>query len=285
VESDIEIMEGITTVKVIYVGFTAALLFGVFGLMNVSEASRETALDWRIKTAMGQYRSFAEISNANHGDYSKVGTETDFIALKMDILDQGGTKFFVATSTDGSEYCVHVKLREIPDFYCIDSVNFSSIQTYIDPGQMGYCNGITFECPTDVGSAPPLSAQELRESHINFAVYGLIVVSMVILLGDTWRRALRLRKNLFTSPSYRESNISVSVVVLLVVIFFAYISTSNLFQNQLITVSTFSLIILGFGSSLANFAQRSIYNKRAGVILLLMYIVIYYVAISLITAS
>ncbi|MCH7604529.1 hypothetical protein IID24_00820 [Patescibacteria group bacterium] len=86
--------------------------------------ARSKARDARILADLGQYRSLAEISYSNVGDYSNVGIEEDFKTLEKDIVIQGGTNFSVFTNPSNSEYCAEVQLNG-GDWYCVDSTFLS----------------------------------------------------------------------------------------------------------------------------------------------------------------
>lgn len=137
--------KGFTLIELLVVIAIIGLLAGIV-LVSLGGA-RDSARDARMITSMGQYRSLAEIDNANDGNYANVGTDTApstaYQTLMDDIADQGGTSpLTVATAT---AYCAKIQLNNL-DWYCVDSGNFASGQT--DTAQAECVGGLstTYSC-------------------------------------------------------------------------------------------------------------------------------------------
>jgi len=142
------------------------LLFG-FGFPGILEASRGGAPDARIITTMGQLRSQAEIMKQEEGGYQNVHCEYgDIATLCNDIKNQLDVDLEPVIHSIQENYCAYTKLRN-GNFYCIDSPNFASGQLTNYPGQLGYCDGITFSCIKDGIEPPPISGRSdyLDEYH------------------------------------------------------------------------------------------------------------------------
>jgi len=238
--------------KHIILGISALFLLIGFGVPGELEASRGDARDARIITSMGQYRSQAEISNANDRDYSGVGTGIDYVSLEERILNQGGTGVTVATSTDGSAYCAYTRLAlDESAYYCVDSINFASIRTYIDPGQAGYCSEATFVCPTEVGNAPlEVRLERQLPNIIGWSGLLLVIVGLIF----TWKRAFKQRKEELARVEnwamVRQEIKSRRAFYVLVIVFFisvilAFVAFANeLFQSLPLPVNITLLLFV-----------------------------------------
>lgn len=77
--------------------------------------------------------------------YSGLSCESSELTYFCDeIKNQIGKKPIIHTSSDN--YCFYVKLPS-GNYYCLDSQLKPSEKTSIFPGQSGYCDGVTFNCP------------------------------------------------------------------------------------------------------------------------------------------
>ena len=118
---------GFTLIELLVVIAIIGLLAGIV-LVSLSGA-RDSAKDARIITSMGQFRSTAEIVNANDSDYANVGegnANYDFAALLDDMTAQGALG--VRTGAAATGYCAEVMLNN-NEYYCVDATNFRSWKT------------------------------------------------------------------------------------------------------------------------------------------------------------
>lgn len=164
------------------------LLTSVF---SVGAASRTRSKDVRISADMNQMRSAAQIIESNEDSYLSVNCEgnKDISSLCDDIEKQTGIKPVIHSSEKA--YCAYTVLLDQQGYYCINS-DLLAIKTYIPPGEEGYCNGITFSCPTETGIAPP----ENFSSNDLFPWIILIGGGILVLIfyGFLWRQAFKRRK-------------------------------------------------------------------------------------------
>lgn len=101
--------KGFTLVEILVVMILIVLLAQI--ALFFLRGARDDARDTRIITDMEQYRNRAELAFAADADYDDVDVVADFVTLRQDMIVQGGTNFFAATSSDSSLYCAEVRLN------------------------------------------------------------------------------------------------------------------------------------------------------------------------------
>ena len=190
--------------------------------------ARNAAKDGRIIADMHQMRSEAQIINLEEDSYLNVsctGNE-DIKAFCEDIEAQVGVMPVIYSSEEA--YCAYAVLNNQKGYYCINS-ELASITTYISPGEEGYCDGTTFNCPTEVGVAPFSSTEFLF--RIGLIVGGILVL---IFYGFLWKKAFQQRKE----EMGKEENWSLikeevrskkDFYILLILLFFTIISLVLIF--------------------------------------------------------
>lgn len=105
------------------------------------------AQDAKIKADMSRMRVAAEvIYQDNHSSYLTVSCQKDkeIQTLCESIKEVTGAEPVIYQSKD--KYCAYVKLTSENTYFCVDSQG-PSVESSINPGKRGYCDGITFVCP------------------------------------------------------------------------------------------------------------------------------------------
>jgi len=122
-------------------GFTLIELLVVVGVISILAATvvvnlrgaRERAMDSRVASALGQVRSIAEMIHARTGSYASLCatagggtgirlavTPTELSTLRDEIFANNGSNAEVCWSS-ATDYCVHARLLEATQFWCIRS--------------------------------------------------------------------------------------------------------------------------------------------------------------------
>ncbi len=113
------------------------------------------AREARITSDLDQARSIAEVIYARDNAYSLLcsgnefnGDDKDYgvgLSLINNDISQLGSK--ITCYASNVNYCAFTDLDN-NSWYCIDSVG-RALETNIYPGSSGYCDGITFKCPSN----------------------------------------------------------------------------------------------------------------------------------------
>jgi prepilin-type N-terminal cleavage/methylation domain-containing protein len=145
-------------------GFTLIELLVVIAIIGILSAlilvsmtgAQNSAKDARIKAAMDQMRSVAEIYKMNVGGGTSYGTavalgtcasagfptSTDGALLCTDINAQGGAAAAVTINTAGVSYCFSKALNTSPVTYnCVDSAG------YVKTSATAICASGVYACP------------------------------------------------------------------------------------------------------------------------------------------
>jgi hypothetical protein len=122
------------------VGIFASIL-----LINVNSA-RTVAKDASAISSMEMMRCDAELFfDRNNNSYFGLDClAPDFSNICAGVKETIGKEPIVYS--DQSAYCAYVKLLTSGYYYCLDSRGVAK-ETMVNPGDSGYCDGITFNCP------------------------------------------------------------------------------------------------------------------------------------------
>lgn len=127
----------------------------------IIQRSRMKAQDVNIKSLMTHIEYTAEWIATDKGDsYISVNCQNKEIKIICDrVKEHTGVEPVIHQSKD--EYCAYTKLTSEDKYFCVDSQG-SRNESSINPGNRGYCNGITFVCPKDFDEFPkyPESSSE-----------------------------------------------------------------------------------------------------------------------------
>lgn len=133
------------------------ILIGILGLIVVFvglivyftspwEPGRPVTPEAETMADMAQIQGIAEqiyLQNKTYSDLS-CGYDERMTTLCNNIEKRVGMRPIIHTFQD--KYCAYVKLN-INEYYCMDSTG-SRLKTTTNPSDLGYCDGITFVCPT-----------------------------------------------------------------------------------------------------------------------------------------
>jgi hypothetical protein len=145
-----------TKIKYILVGtigfllILAVLVLIVLSILSIwslqKDKVREPAQEARIMANMIQLQATMELYAAdNNYDYSGASCSLpEFTLVCSDIKENTGEMPTIESSADN--YCFYVKLPS-GQYACFASIFSSNYKTTIFPGGVGYCNGVTFNCP------------------------------------------------------------------------------------------------------------------------------------------
>lgn len=127
---------------IVYIGIFASIVLVSMG------GAREKAKEARIMANMSQLRVTAEMIYWDTEDYSGVSClNPQLTSICGDIKNTTEKEPTIYSAREA--YCAYVKLPS-GDYYCIDS-GYGGIgtrgKTSAHPGEVGYCDGITFVCP------------------------------------------------------------------------------------------------------------------------------------------
>lgn len=169
---------------VILIGLVVTLLIGLIALS--SGGARCGAKDARVMADLLQVKKEAEKFYLEDNTYKNINCNFGNIKILCDdIKSQSRNPVVIHTSRDN--YCAYANLPVKHGYSCIGS-DLKSIQTYINPGGAGYCDGETFICPKEEGFS-------LYEKIIEYFPLILILVSVIgivlvfsISRGKNWRK-------------------------------------------------------------------------------------------------
>jgi len=129
-----------------------AVIGTLFSIVLVSVGgAREKAKEARATSDMSQIRAAAEIismeateASGDYGDdYRGINcNNSQLVSICIDIKNSIGEEPIIHSTKEA--YCAYIKLST--GYYCIDS-GFKGVTTLINPGNKGYCDGLTFVCP------------------------------------------------------------------------------------------------------------------------------------------
>ena len=166
----------------------------IFGL---SQSIKRTK-DAKIMADMYQMRTIAEMIYFDYGNYWNVNCNYgNMKVLCQDIKKQVGTLPVIHRSS--KKYCFYTKLNELGAYYCIDSET-GDIKTYINPGQTGYCTGVTFTCPKEQGIPPSEVFFQPETEKISFSkeiIDGFEIYTLPILKNFGLNFSIRDKKLIF----------------------------------------------------------------------------------------
>ena len=125
-------------------------LIVVFVLMPVTgskKSAQESANNAKIISSMSTIWVGAELYFEENGSYKGFDCYSSYSVISEcnSIKNITGVKPIVFASED--KHCSYVLLLDKKTYYCIDSTG-TKIETTINPNKIGYCDSITFVCPT-----------------------------------------------------------------------------------------------------------------------------------------
>lgn len=137
--------------KVFFVAIVVFLLAGVYlygrfgGTKEAFKVAKEKVVEVNIGTEMTMLKAAASYVYAmESGGYSNVSCNNEQLKPVCDrIKDKIGSIPVIHSSQ--FSFCAYVP-KNSEEYYCTGG-KFSSVISKTDPGQFGYCDGKTFNCP------------------------------------------------------------------------------------------------------------------------------------------
>lgn len=176
--------------SVISIGLVAALLILLTPLF--SGGTRCRGRDARVTADFSQIKTAAEKLYLEDNTYENINCNFgDIKILCDDIKDQSRNPVVIHTSRDN--YCAYANLPVKHRYLCIGS-NLKLIQTYINPGGAGYCDGETFICPKEEGVPPLLSLYEKIIGYFPLILISASVIGIILVFSISRRKNWRKQK-------------------------------------------------------------------------------------------
>ena len=118
-----------------------------FIVLTSLKGAQDRITDVRIMSSMSQIQRAAVMIYYEEGEsYSGVNCfHPEIVSACQEIKEKVGMEPVIHSSPDA--YCAYVKMKG-SRYWCVDSQNELLLNIKTDPGQKGYCDGITFVCPS-----------------------------------------------------------------------------------------------------------------------------------------